>query len=62
MLDPVVSRWDLSAMRVIVEEAGGVFTDFSGGDPFEKGDFELEAISSNGRIHSLILDVYAERS
>lgn len=59
MIDPVVSRWDLSAMKVIVEEAGGKFTDFRGGHPFEKGDFELEAISSNGRIHEEILKVYA---
>lgn len=30
MIDPVVSRWDVSAMAVIVREAGGCFTDFSG--------------------------------
>ena len=58
MIDPIVSRWDLSAIRVIIEEAGGQFTDFDGGDPFEKGDFELEAISSNGLIHEQILKVY----
>jgi histidinol phosphatase-like enzyme (inositol monophosphatase family) len=55
MLDPVVSRWDLSAIRVIIEEAGGKFSDFSGGDPFERGDFGLEAVSSNGLIHSEVL-------
>ena len=60
MIDPIVSRWDLSAIRIIVEEAGGRFTDFSGGDPFEKGDFGLEAISSNGLVHDEILRVYAE--
>lgn len=58
MIDPIVSRWDLSAIRVIVEEAGGRFTDFNGGDPFAKGDFGLEAISSNGLIHEEILQVY----
>ncbi len=58
MIDPIVSRWDLSAIRVIVEEAGGKFTDFDGGDPFIKGDFGLEAISSNGLIHDEILKVY----
>lgn len=58
MLDPVVSRWDLSGMRIIVEEAGGAFTDFSGGDPFAKGDFELEAVSSNGKVHQAVLDFY----
>lgn len=59
MIDPVVSRWDLSAIRVIIEEAGGRFTDFKGGDPFDIGDFGLEAISSNGHIHDQILQVYA---
>ncbi len=59
MIDPVVSRWDLSAIRVIIEEAGGKFTDFKGGDPFDIGDFGLEAISSNGAIHDTILAVYA---
>ena len=58
MLDPVVSRWDLSAMKVIVEEAGGMFTDFRGGNPFDKGDFGLEAISSNGLVHQEILELY----
>ena len=59
MIDPVVSRWDLSAIKIIVEEAGGRFTDFKGGNPFERGDFGLEAISSNGHIHDEILKVYA---
>lgn len=58
MLDPVVSRWDLSAIRVIIEEAGGKFTDFAGGDPFVKGDFELEAVSSNGLIHAEVLEAF----
>jgi histidinol phosphatase-like enzyme (inositol monophosphatase family) len=58
MIDPVVSRWDLSAIRVIVEEAGGRFTDFAGGDPFDRGDYGLEAISSNGLIHNEVLGAY----
>ncbi len=33
MLDPVVARWDISAMAAIVREAGGSFTDFQGGLP-----------------------------
>ena len=32
-LDPVVAIWDVAALQVIVEEAGGKFTDFSGADP-----------------------------
>lgn len=30
MLDPVVNIWDAAAVRPIIEEAGGVFTDWAG--------------------------------
>ncbi len=30
MIDPIVSAWDCAAVRPIIEEAGGVFTDWSG--------------------------------
>ena len=30
MLDPVLSRWDIVPLKPIVEEAGGVFTDWQG--------------------------------
>ncbi|MBX3095285.1 MAG: hypothetical protein KF812_00335 [Fimbriimonadaceae bacterium] len=30
MIDPTVSRWDISSVSLIVREAGGVFTDFAG--------------------------------
>jgi len=54
MVDPVVSVWDLSAVGLIVEEAGGRFTDFSGGlRPTS------EAVSSNGHVHERILGAFA---
>lgn len=31
MLDPVLSLWDAAALAPIIEEAGGVFTDWDGG-------------------------------
>jgi histidinol phosphatase-like enzyme (inositol monophosphatase family) len=58
MIDPVVSRWDLSAVQVIVEESGGRFTDFSGG-PALTGTSGLEAISSNGKVHEELLRAFA---
>ena len=58
MLDPIVSRWDLSAVRVIVEEAGGRFTDFAGGDPFVAETRPYEAISSNGLVHERLLEAF----
>ena len=30
MVDPVVSPWDVAALKPIIEEAGGVFTDWTG--------------------------------
>lgn len=30
MLDPIMSPWDAAALQPIIEEAGGVFTDWSG--------------------------------
>ena len=46
-----VSLWDLAAVQVIVEEAGGTFTDFGGVRRADGGS----AISSNGRLHDALL-------
>jgi histidinol-phosphatase len=45
--DPSVSLWDLAAPRIIVEEAGGRFTDLAWAG---KGD-RLSGLASNGRLH-----------
>lgn len=50
-----VSVWDLAAVQVIVEEAGGTFTDFAGGHRIDGGS----AISSNGHLHRVLLDAVA---
>lgn len=52
MIDPIVAPWDISAMRIIVSEAGGRCTDFAGGRPAD------EMISSNGRLHDAILEAF----
>jgi len=54
MIDPIVARWDVSAMSVIVREAGGRFTDFEGDDALAD-----EAISSNGHVHREVLEAFA---
>jgi histidinol-phosphatase len=46
--EPVVSLWDLAALMVIVEEAGGRFTDLSGRRTPDGGS----AVSSNGLLHN----------
>jgi histidinol-phosphatase len=50
-LDPVVAIWDVAALQVIVEEAGGKFTDFSGQARTDGGN----AVSSNGLVHEEVI-------
>ena len=46
-----VSVWDLAAVQVIVEEAGGAFTDVAGERRLDSGT----AVSSNGHLHDELL-------
>jgi histidinol-phosphatase len=50
-LDAHVSLWDLAAPKVIVEEAGGRFTDLSGVARADGGS----ALASNGLVHDAAL-------
>ncbi|HWA67662.1 MAG TPA: histidinol-phosphatase [Mycobacteriales bacterium] len=50
--EPEVSLWDLAALNVIVEEAGGRFTDLDGVDRVDGGS----AIATNGLLHDQVLD------
>jgi len=47
-----VAPYDLAAVRLIVEEAGGTFTDRKGNPTHE----EPSAISSNGALHAQVID------
>ena len=51
--EPVVSLWDLAAPQVIVEEAGGTFTDLAGVRTADGGD----ALATNGLLHAEALAV-----
>ena len=51
--DPTVSLWDLAAPMLIVEEAGGRFTDLSGAATPSGGS----ALATNGRLHDAVLAV-----
>ena len=55
MLDPGVSRWDISAFGVILPEAGGRITGFDGKDTFAQGDRKIACVASNGTLHDEIL-------
>ena len=52
-LDAEVKLWDLAAPMVIVEEAGGRFTDLGGAPRADGGD----AIASNGLLHDAALAI-----
>ena len=49
--DPSVKLWDLAAPMLIVQEAGGRFTDFTGTATAAGGD----GIASNGLLHDVAL-------
>ncbi len=50
-----VSEWDLAAVQVIIEEAGGRFTDAQGEARIDTGT----AVSSNGLLHDELLAALA---
>ncbi|MDQ3887135.1 MAG: histidinol-phosphatase [Actinomycetota bacterium] len=49
--EPTVSAWDVAAVQVIVEQAGGRFTDLDGDPRHDRGT----ALSSNGLLHDAAL-------
>jgi histidinol-phosphatase len=55
--EPEVSLWDLAALSVIVEEAGGRFTSLDGTPGPAGGD----AVASNGLLHDGLLAALAPR-
>jgi histidinol-phosphatase len=50
-VEPEVSPWDLAPLIVIVEEAGGRFTDLEGRARIDGGS----AVASNGLLHEAVL-------
>lgn len=51
--EPIVNPWDVAGIQVIVEEAGGRFTDLSGSRRYDTGT----ALTSNGLVHDAALTV-----
>jgi len=47
-----VQVWDIAPFPVLVEEAGGRFTDMDGNDTIESGN----AVATNGAVHDFVLD------
>lgn len=48
-----VQTWDIAPFRIMVEEAGGRFTNFTGEDTIEDG----AAVATNGVLHDHVLTV-----
>lgn len=51
-IDPVMHPWDVAALQVIVEEAGGRATGLGG----ERSIYTGSLVTSNGALHEAILD------
>jgi histidinol-phosphatase len=54
MVELDLKPWDLAALKIIIEEAGGRFTDFTGAATIYGGN----AIASNGLVHDEILNLF----
>jgi histidinol phosphatase-like enzyme (inositol monophosphatase family) len=53
MVDPVAAVWDVAAMPVIIGEAGGMFTDFTGAPSIDGGS----GLATNGLLHDEVLKI-----
>ncbi len=53
MADHGVHEWDIAGLQVIVEEAGGKMTDWSGGHDLKRPD----VLATNGRVHEAALEI-----
>lgn len=53
-IEPAVAAWDMAAVQLIVEEAGGRFSDMRGNARFDGGS----ALSTNGLVHDAVLEFF----
>jgi histidinol phosphatase-like enzyme (inositol monophosphatase family) len=51
MVDPILNVWDATAVKAVVEEAGGIFTDWQGRATVDSG----EGVATNGHVHEQVL-------
>ena len=56
-IEPSLALWDMAALCIIVKEAGGRFSDFSGVD----GPNGPNAVTTNGLLHEEVLGIFAKR-
>ena len=56
MVDPIMAVWDCRPMQVILEEAGGTFSDWKGTPTIFGG----EAVATNGALFQHVMDLVRE--
>ena len=56
MVELDLKPWDMAAVKIIIEEAGGRFTDFSGTPTIYAGT----AIASNGLVHDRLVELFSK--
>lgn len=58
MIDPVVERYDISAIIPIIQEAGGQVSTLGGDNPLQPAhaDGRYQLVSSNGAVHNDLLE------
>jgi histidinol-phosphatase len=54
-VDPAAALWDLAAVQIVVEEAGGRFSDLTGRRTADGG----HALATNGHLHDRLLSLLA---
>jgi histidinol phosphatase-like enzyme (inositol monophosphatase family) len=53
MVDPIMNLWDAAPLRIVMEEAGGTFTDWQGEPTIHHG----EGVATNGCILAEVLEI-----
>jgi histidinol-phosphatase len=53
-VEPAVAAWDMAAIQLIVEQAGGRFSDLRGTPRFDAGS----GLSTNGLVHEAVLEFF----
>lgn len=56
MIDPALSRWDVSALIPILSEAGGLATDLQGKGPLANETSRYQLISTNLALHEVLME------
>lgn len=56
-VEAFLGPWDVAAGILILRNAGGMITDFNGGNEYESG---YQIVASNGKIHDFLLKILKE--